>query len=254
MELDSALRVGRDGDAFAGVAPGWWGPSLFGGFIVGQAVHAAGQTVEPDRRIQSLHAYFVLPARAERELRHRVITRRDGRSVSQRRLETVQEGEVIFWMACSYSASAAEPLVERPLDDSVPGPAAGAARPARGWDVVRVPPGARAWFRLHERLPEDPLLHDAVLGFFSDLTGVGGNPVALPDVEDWVSLDHAVWFHRHPPGDDWLFYDVETEVAAPKRALIRGTMYGSDRRPALTVAQDALLRRTERLPDERRRA
>jgi acyl-CoA thioesterase II len=242
MELDSALRVERDGDAFAGVAPGWWGPSLFGGFIVGQAIHAAGQTVAPERRIQSLHAYFVLPARAERELRHRIITERDGRTVSQRRLETFQEGEVIFWMACSYSAAAAEPVVETALDDAVPDPNGRGAEAARGWDVVRVPPGARAWFRLRESFGDDPLLNDAVLGFFSDLTGAGGNPVRLPDVEDWISLDHAVWFHRSPRADDWLFYDVETVVAAPKRALIRGTMYGADRRPGLTVMQDALLK------------
>jgi acyl-CoA thioesterase II len=245
MELDSALRVAPDGDAFAGTAPGWWGPSLFGGFIVGQAIHAAGQTVAADRRIQSLHAYFVRPARAEHELRHRIVAERDGRTVSQRRLETFQDGEVIFWMACSYSASAAEPVVEQPLDPDVAEPSAEAAEPARGWDVVRVPPGARAWFRLRESFGDDPLLNDAVLGFFSDLTGVGGNPVALPDVEDWISLDHAVWFHRSPRADGWLFYDVATVLAAPKRALIRGTMYGADRRPGLTVMQDALLRRSQ---------
>jgi acyl-CoA thioesterase II len=243
MELETALRVERDGDAFAGVAPGWWGPSLFGGFILGQAIHAAGQTVAADRRIQSLHAYFVRPARSERELRHRIITERDGRSVSQRRLETLQEGEVIFWMACSYSASAAEPVVEQPLHGSVPDPAQQPAESARAWDVVRVPPGTRAWFRLRDGFGDDALLNDAVLGFFSDLTGVGGNPIVLPDVEDWISLDHAVWFHRSPRADGWLFYDVETVVAAPKRALIRGTMYGADRRPGLTVMQDALLRR-----------
>lgn len=242
MELDGALRVERDGDAFAGVAPAWWGPSLFGGFIVGQAIHAAGQTVPAERRIQSLHAYFVQPARSERELRHRIITERDGRTVSQRRLETVQDGEAIFWMACSYSAAAGDPVVEQPLDPDVADPAPEAAEPARGWDVVRVPPGTRAWFRLRGGLGEDPLLNDAVLGFFSDLTGVGGNPIALPDVEDWISLDHAVWFHRAARADGWLFYDVETVVAAPRRALIRGTMYGADRRPGLTVMQDALLK------------
>ena len=53
FDLDSVLAetiefltVRPDGDGFVGDTPGWFGPHLFGGFIVGQAVHAATRTGE----------------------------------------------------------------------------------------------------------------------------------------------------------------------------------------------------------------
>lgn len=247
-ELVEALTVRPAGDAFEGLAPGWWGPYLFGGFIVGQAVFAAGLTVPRERRIHSLHAYFLLPAQAERPLCHRVETVRDGRTFSQRRLQIEQAGEVIFTMTCSFTAATAEPVYQVPLDRDVPDPHDLPTQSTRGgWEVARLGPQGtstgRAWFRLQEPLAADPLGNDAVLGFFSDMTGMGGHPIPLPNVEDWVSLDHAVWFHRPLRADDWLYFDLQTLVAAEKRATIRGVLYGPDRVVGMSMAQEALLRR-----------
>ncbi|HEX6488549.1 MAG TPA: acyl-CoA thioesterase domain-containing protein [Candidatus Dormibacteraeota bacterium] len=247
-ELTQALTLSKSGDGFAGVAPKWRGPYLFGGFIVGQAVFAAGLTVPRDRRIHSLHAYFLLPALAERPLCHRVETVRDGRTFSQRSLQVEQEGQVIFTMLCSFTAAPAETVFEQPFDPSIPDPEGMPAERARGgWDVVRLDPGAassrRAWFRVTEDAPDDPLLNDAMLGFFSDMTGMGGHPIPLPNVNDWVSLDHAVWFHRPLRIGDWLYYETQTLVAAEKRATIRATIHGPDRRLGLSMTQEALLRR-----------
>lgn len=242
-ELLTGLEVHPSGEAFEGKAPEWWGPFLFGGFIVGQAVHAVGQTIPEGRRIHSLHAYFLLPVRAALPIRHVVSTLRDGRTFSQRQLRSEQEGETVFVMTCSFVGAPSEPSHELTLDAAVPGPEGLAKEAGRGpWpEVARVGPG-RAWCRLPSEVPADPRLNDALLGFISDLTGGGGQPFAVPDVTNWVSLDHAVWFHRPLVADEWLLFDPETVAVDGKRGLLRGSFYGSDRCLRLSMTQEALLR------------
>lgn len=254
-ETVGALAVRPVAGGFEGVAPAWFGRHLFGGFIVGQAVFAAGLTAPAGRRIHSLHAYFVRPARGDSPLHHRVTTVRDGRTFAVRHVETSQGGETVFWMSSSYTSAAADFVYEPPLDPEVPDPDGLPTEAARGpWEVARLGPTparpdgtvsstGRAWFRVRGDLGDDPVVGDAVLGFFSDMTGMGGHPVAVPGLRHWVSLDHAVWFHRPLRADGWLFYDLHTLVADERRALIRGVMYGPDRRVGLSVAQEALIQR-----------
>ncbi|HEY5077432.1 MAG TPA: acyl-CoA thioesterase domain-containing protein, partial [Acidimicrobiia bacterium] len=46
---------------FRGVSPDEDRQRVFGGQVAGQALVAAGRTVDPDRRVHSLHAYFLRP-------------------------------------------------------------------------------------------------------------------------------------------------------------------------------------------------
>jgi acyl-CoA thioesterase-2 len=251
----AALEVRPVGSEFEGFAPAWFGQHLFGGFVVGQAVYAAGLTAPQGRRIHSLHAYFVRPARADSALRHRVSTVRDGRTFAVRHVETTQGGDTVFWMSCSYTSAGADLVYEPALDSAVPDPQSLPAEMARGpWEVARLGPTepepdgtvrstGRAWVRICRPLGDDPVVADAVLAFFTDMTGVGGHPVAVKGVRNWVSLDHSVWFHRPLRADAWLYYDVHTLVADEQRALIRGVMYGPDRRLGLSMAQEALIQR-----------
>ena len=65
--------------------------------------------------------------------------------------------------------------------------------------------------RVEREMPDDDLLHAAVLAYSSDYVllepilrrhGVGwGDPRLRP-----ASLDHAMWFHRPARVDDWLLY------------------------------------------------
>ena len=60
--LDELLRNldldALDADLFLG-NPGEGEGRLFGGMVAAQCVIAAGRTVQPDRRLHSLHAYFL---------------------------------------------------------------------------------------------------------------------------------------------------------------------------------------------------
>ena len=46
---------------FRGRSPDEQRQRVFGGQVAGQALVAAGRTVDPDRPVHSLHAYFIRP-------------------------------------------------------------------------------------------------------------------------------------------------------------------------------------------------
>lgn len=248
-----SLTVRPEADAFVGDTPQLFGPVVFGGQLVGQAVFAAGLTVPPDRRIHSLHAYFLRPARTGVPLLHRVTAVRDGRAFAVRRLETSQEGTTVFEMACSFTAGEGDAAGEPGLAESVPGPDGLPPASWRGpWEGSRLgpeppagnghPSTSRAWFRVAADLPDDARGHDAVVGLMTDMTAGGGDPVPGFSPRQMISIDHAVWFHRPLRADRWVYYDVHSLIHTGSRAVIRGAMYGPDRRLALSMAQEVLLR------------
>ena len=57
-----------------------------------------------------------------------------------------------------------------------------------------------------------------------------------------ASLDHAMWFHRHAPIDDWLLYDCDSPSASGARGLARGQVYSRDGRLVASTAQEGLIR------------
>lgn len=249
------LTVRPDGAGWVGEAPAWFGGVLFGGFLVAQAVHAASRTAPEGRRIHSLHGYFLRPATAEVPLSYRVESVREGRSFSTRRVETTQNGTAVLTMACSFTTDTEGYEYELPLDLEVPSPEGLARTVGPGpWEEAGLGPAPaepdgtrrsthRAWVRTAARLPDDPHLHDAFIAFVTDMTGTGGRPLHLDgDVRGMVSLDHAAWFHRRLRADEWLYYDVHALINTGGRGLLRGTMYGPDRRLAVSVAQEMLLR------------
>ena len=98
------------------------------------------------------------------------------------------------------------------------------------------------WFRIPERLPDDPHLHTALLGYATDWTGIGGRPLHLEgDIAGMVSLDHAAWFHRPARADEWLYYDVTSLVNAGGRGLLQGVMRDLDGRVVASLTQEMRL-------------
>src|SRR6476659_182774 len=80
--------------------PGWG--TVFGGQVLGQALSAAVQTVPPDRRVHSLHAYFLRPGDVARPIVYEVDRIRDGRGFTTRRVVAIQNGKAIFNMSSSF--------------------------------------------------------------------------------------------------------------------------------------------------------
>ncbi|MGW1223588.1 acyl-CoA thioesterase [Streptomyces californicus] len=61
------------------------------------------------------------------------------------------------------------------------------------------------------------------------------------------SLDHAMWFHRPFRADEWFLYDQESPIATGGRGLARGRIYDRSGRLLVSVVQEGLFRRLDRL-------
>lgn len=256
------VAVVPDGDGWIGRSPDWFGPMLFGGFILGQAVHAATRTAPEGSRMHSMHGYFLAPVMAGHDVSYDVTPLRDGRTFASRQLLATQDAKPVFSLTCSFTNDGASYEYGRPLDSEVPGPEGLESEFGNGpWEIADLGPTApdrdgvmdsthRIWLRTARPLPDDPHLHDAIVAFMTDISFTSARPLHLDgDTRGIVSLDHSIWFHRRSRADDWLFFDIHTLVNTGGRGLIRGTMHGEDRRLTVSVTQEVLLRRYEDLDD-----
>ncbi|MFE9680572.1 acyl-CoA thioesterase [Streptomyces sp. NPDC006285] len=57
-----------------------------------------------------------------------------------------------------------------------------------------------------------------------------------------ASLDHAMWFHRPGPVEDWLLYVQEAVAADAGRGLGTGRFFTRDHRHLATVVQEGMIR------------
>src|SRR2546430_12875479 len=116
---------------FRGLSPDEERQRVFGGQVAGQALIAAGRTVDPERRVHSLHAYFLRPGDPKIPIIYDVDRIRDGHSFTTRRVVAIQHGNAIFNLSASFHVPAPgpEPQYPRPappdpetLPPSRPGP------------------------------------------------------------------------------------------------------------------------------------
>lgn len=261
-------------DIFRGVSPPEAPVRVFGGQVAGQALVAAGRTVPAERRVHSLHAYFIRPGETSIPIVYQVDRIRDGRSFTTRRVVAIQRGKGIFSLSASFQLDEpgldhADDMPEVPAPETLPtlGECAAAvggevplfARVPRPVDVRYVddPPWARrdgprvahnrVWMRADGRLPDEELLHVCVLTYASDLTLLDSvfarhGVAPHPDRMLVTSLDHALWFHRRFRADEWLLYDVTSPSASGGRGLAAGRFFAQDGRLVATVVQEGLMR------------
>ena len=254
---------------------------VFGGQVLAQSVIAAGRTVESlrnagdqTRRIHSLHGYFLRPGDSGRPIRFAVERLRDGRSFSARRVHAIQNGRPILSMITSFQTDASgldhqDSMPAAPDPESLQTVAeelAAIDHPADGfWDKGRaidlrhveggiyIRPGRQraaqqsVWLRAIGQMPDDPLIHAAVLAYCSDYSLL--EPVLRRHGLAWsdrrlrpASLDHAMWFHRPGRADDWTLYTQASPSASNGRGLATGRMFSADGILLATVAQEGMLR------------
>ncbi|MGH7898842.1 MAG: acyl-CoA thioesterase, partial [Candidatus Binatia bacterium] len=222
-------------NTFRGRSPQDERQRVFGGQVAGQALVAAGRTVE-GRSVHSLHAYFLRPGDPSIPILYEVDRIRDGKSFTTRRVVAIQRGQAIFHLSASFQKPEVGPehqvpMPEAPDPESLPDterrmqsilkriPADKMTKEMRRWierprpiDVRHVspshflkpeprPPRQLVWFRAASRLPDEPLLHHCIVAYASDMTLL--DTAVMPFGLAWdspgikmASLDHAMWFHR----------------------------------------------------------
>ncbi len=254
---------------------------VFGGQVLAQSVIAAGRTVndledaaEHPRRIHSLHGYFLRAGDSNQPIRFAVERLRDGHSFSARRVHAIQFGKPILSLITSFQTDAEgldhqDSMPSAPDPESLPSLAEvfdGLEDPqAVFWSkekaidqrhvegAIYIRPGRQlaaqqsVWLRAVGQMPDDPLLHAAVLAYSSDYALL--EPVLRRHGLAWsdrrlraASLDHAMWFHRPGRADDWTLYTQSSPSASGGRGLAAGRMFNTDGILIATVAQEGMLR------------
>jgi acyl-CoA thioesterase-2 len=255
-------------------------PQVFGGQVLGQALVAATATVEPDRLVHSLHAYFLRAGDFNKRIVYEVDRSRDGGSFTSRRVVAIQDGQQIFHMSASFQ-TAEESLDHQTKMPDVPSP--DSLKDIREWLSVigdKIPEGMRKvmmrdrpfefrpvnmdrfadkanrpttmqqWFRAVGPVPEGEALHRSLLAYASDYYLLSActipHGILIEQAKMRVaSIDHAMWFHRPVRVDDWLLYVVDSPSASGARGLARGSIFNQKGELVASTAQEGLFRRME---------
>ncbi len=255
---------------------GW--QRVYGGQVLGQAIIAAAQTVDPARSIHSLHGYFLLAGDPSLPIIYDVERIREGGSFTTRRVKAIQHGRAIFSMSASFQKLEEGLDHQSAMPDVPPPEALPDPKELIGQLIDRLPDSMRRyferelpidmrvvdvsrylsrdkkdpvqhiWIRTAGPLPDDPVLHQAVLAYASDFTLLDTALIAhgklLFDADmQLASLDHALWYHRAFRADEWMLYVQDSPSASGARGYCRGTIYARNGSLIASVAQEGLMRK-----------
>lgn len=263
---------------YRGTSPdiGW--QRVFGGQVIAQALVAAQRTVDADRFVHSLHAYFVRPGDPSVPIVYQVERLRDGGSFATRHVQAIQHGRAIFTLSSSFQRDeegyehqialpdvpAPEELMDEAEFKRIFLPKAPEAI-RRYWERPRpielrptslkhylttekLEPLQDVWVRTVGDVPGDRGVQAAILAYLSDMTLLDaslyphGTSVFDPRLQA-ASLDHAMWFHRPIRFDDWLLYSQDSPSASGGRGMTRGSLYTRSGVLVASVAQEGLIRK-----------
>jgi acyl-CoA thioesterase-2 len=245
---------------------------VYGGQVLAQAIHAAGQTVATPLVLHSCHAYFLREGNEDIPIIYEVDRIRDGKTFTTRRVVAIQHGRAIFNLSLSYQLAEEGFIEHGGKMPSVPGPgklvndelfytaALGkslqSAWPIEYRQVDPVDPArpdaktgpAYVWFRSSGEIADDNALHQELLAYASDhlLLQTAVRPHALDCWRGEVrlaSLDHSIWYHRPCRIDEWLLYEMESSVAHGSRAFCRGRVFNQQGEMVASTAQEGVIRR-----------
>jgi acyl-CoA thioesterase-2 len=267
---------------FRGRSPATSWQRVFGGQTIAQALVAAQHTVEPGRHAHSLHGYFMLGGDPKVPVIYEVDRIRDGGSFTTRRVVAIQHGKAIFSLEASFqlgedgldhqvpmpldvpppeALESQQELIER-LGDAVPAPIKSywvRERPIEMKPVIvehyttreKLQPKQHVWVRFAGKTPDDEPRRSALLAYMSDMTLLDtstfahGRMIFDQDIQA-ASLDHAMWFHRDVPLDDWILYTQDSPSSSGARGFTRGALYARNGILIASVAQEGLIRLRKR--------
>lgn len=253
-------------------------PQVYGGQVIGQALSASGATVDANRTVHSFHSYFLHPGDISKPIIYDVEKLRDGKSFSTRRVKAIQHGRPIFYLTASYlgddegfdhqevtmpkvhgpeglpsesqlAESLAKYLPEQ-IQKAFCGEKAIEVRPVvvnNPLNPEKLPAKQYLWIKANGQLPDDPILHQCLLGYGSDwgflVTALFPHGVSLLTPKFQVAtIDHSMWFHRPFKMDEWLLYVIDSPTTSNTRGLVRGEIYNQQGQLVATAVQEGVMR------------
>ena len=264
---------------FVGISKSIGSPIVFGGQVLAQSLSAASKSVQKDRTLHSLHAYFLEAGNLKLPITYIVNNMRNGGSFSTRRVTAKQGDTTIFILAASFHkdeeghehqidikkdikqpeelASWDEKFkefkeflparmkafleIERPIEFKP----TFISNPLNPKDLL---PTSDVWFKIRGTAEGFDLpLKQQILTYISDYNIL--NSVLYPNASkahvgntQMASLDHSMWFFREFDLNDWMLYSTESPSANGARGFARGNIYTRDGILVASVAQEGLMR------------
>ena len=253
---------------------------VYGGQSLAEAMYAAARTVEQTRTLHSAHCYFLRLGDPAKPVHYLVDRLRDTRTFSIRQVRAEQDGRTILSAMFSFStastgithqtevpvAPAPEALVSRdvalirrfgqalPQNCGIPWPIDLRHADQPPWDPSLGDGRHRIWMRADDPIPDDPLLHAALLLFASDLTMseavINQHGIVWEDLIDarglfGASLDHAFWLHAPVRIDEWILHVQESTRAIDGRGFATGRFFDARGVLVASVAQEIFIKEAE---------
>ncbi|AOW94687.1 acyl-CoA thioesterase II [Rhodococcus sp. WMMA185] len=266
-------RIGED--TYRGRHPAQVGSRTFGGQLISQALIAAGRTVTGERAVHAVNAHFIRGGDVKDYIEYRVERHRDGRAFANRQVTAWQNGQELFVMLAAFQdwgegLEHAVTVPDVPFPDTLPplgDHLLGYEERLKGFvdalkpidmryanDPSWIMKGTgeklthnRVWMKADGELPDDPLVHFAVMGYSSDTTVL--DSIITTHGLSWgldrivaATVNHSIWFHRPFRFDEWMLYDTESPVAAGSRGLATGRFFSLEGQLLATVVQEGLIR------------
>ncbi|AMO61599.1 acyl-CoA thioesterase [Mycolicibacterium phlei] len=268
------LRL-KDDDVYIGSHPSKNPVRTFGGQMMAQAFVAAARSLNHPTPPAALSAHFIAGGDPAKDLEFHVVRLRDERRFANRRVDVMQDGELLTTAMVSFLSGGRSlehgiappelpgPLAVPPVDDLLRGYEdvvphfVNALRPI-DWRYTNDPTWVmrskgekltynRVWMKALGEMPDDPIMHTAALVYSSDTTVL--DSIITTHGLSWgydrifaVTTNHSVWFHRPVRFDEWLLYSTTSPVAADSRGLGTGHYFDQSGQPVATVVQEGIVK------------
>jgi acyl-CoA thioesterase-2 len=262
-------------DIFVGRHPSKNPVRTFGGQMIAQSFVAGSRTVSEKLPPSTISAHFISGGDPEKDLEFHVVRLRDERRFANRRVDVMQNGQLVTTAMISYLSggrgiehSIAPPALPDPesvppvdellhgYEDVVPH-FVEALRPI-DWRYTNDPAWVmrdkgeklthnRVWMKAQGHMPDDPVLHAAALVYASDTTVL--DSIITTHGLSWgfdrifaVTMNHSVWLHRPVRFDEWVLYSTSSPAAAESRGLGTGHFFDRSGQVLATVVQEGIVK------------
>jgi acyl-CoA thioesterase-2 len=239
-----------------------------------QSFVASSRTLTGDLPPSALSVHFINGGDIAKDIEFHVVRLRDERRFANRRVDAVQDGVLLSSALISYMSGGsglehgiAPPVVAEPhtvpsiqellrgYEKTVPH-FVNALQPIE-WRFTNDPAWVmrdkgerlaynRVWVKALGAVPEDPVLHTAMMVYSSDTTVL--DSIITTHGLSWgfdrifaASTNHSVWFHRQVNFNDWVLYSTSSPVAANSRGLGTGHFFDPAGQIVATVVQEGVL-------------
>jgi acyl-CoA thioesterase-2 len=262
-------------DIFVGRHPSKNPVRTFGGQMIAQSFVAGSRTVSEKLPPSTISAHFISGGDPEKDLEFRVVRLRDERRFANRRVDVMQDGQLLTTAMISYLSGGRG--IEHSIDPpALPDPESvppvnellhgyedvvphfvNALRPI-DWRYTNDPAWVmrdkgkklthnRVWMKAQGQMPDDPVLHAAALVYASDTTVL--DSIITTHGLSWgfdrifaVTMNHSVWLHRPVRFDEWVLYSTSSPVAAESRGLGTGHFFDRSGQVLATVVQEGIVK------------